>query len=261
MIAEIHNKISASGSNLNDRREDLLTGDVFGSLRYLPFEVGYLPVLSRVTFRSAVDQQRWNETISLYNCENADINFWEHLGQGEIDVVMSGPQRSIVGFEVKYLSWLSSDDDVSNEDTTESLENYETSINQLATYARSLAERSNNCFLILVAPRDKGSYIVDDVTRRRIVNESVPLGLLLWESVYEVCLVGKDISTNHCERHLFQDLVALLEKRNLQTFTGWGIQQIVTNASYQFQPTDVAFDWESEKVKGDLCYVFERRDR
>jgi hypothetical protein len=36
MIAEIENKISPTGSNLSDRLEDKLTGDVFGSLSYLP---------------------------------------------------------------------------------------------------------------------------------------------------------------------------------------------------------------------------------
>lgn len=46
MIAEIHGKISATGSNLSDRLEDKLTGDIFGSLRYLPFELGIGPILS-----------------------------------------------------------------------------------------------------------------------------------------------------------------------------------------------------------------------
>jgi|GEM_PF-4181867 len=41
MLAEIHNKISGTGSNLSDRLEDQLTGDFFGTLRY------QLPVLSR----------------------------------------------------------------------------------------------------------------------------------------------------------------------------------------------------------------------
>ena len=38
MIAEIRGKISSSGSNLSDRLEDKLTGDVFGALRYLEFD-------------------------------------------------------------------------------------------------------------------------------------------------------------------------------------------------------------------------------
>jgi len=34
-IAEIHGKISSSGSNISDRLEDLLTADVFGTFKYL----------------------------------------------------------------------------------------------------------------------------------------------------------------------------------------------------------------------------------
>ncbi|MEK4246582.1 hypothetical protein MKZ20_14770 [Psychrobacillus sp. FSL K6-2684] len=40
MIAEIRGKISRSGSNLTERLEDNLTGNVFGALRYLPYERG-----------------------------------------------------------------------------------------------------------------------------------------------------------------------------------------------------------------------------
>ena len=33
-VAELHGKLSRSGSNVHDRLEDLLTADVFGPLRY-----------------------------------------------------------------------------------------------------------------------------------------------------------------------------------------------------------------------------------
>jgi len=37
MIAEIHNKVSSSCSNLTERSEDALTGCFFGCMRYIPF--------------------------------------------------------------------------------------------------------------------------------------------------------------------------------------------------------------------------------
>jgi hypothetical protein len=52
LLAEIHNKIAANGSNLTDRLEDKLTGDFFGTLRYLPFEIGMKSVLSSVRFEN-----------------------------------------------------------------------------------------------------------------------------------------------------------------------------------------------------------------
>jgi len=50
VLAEIKGKISQTGSNLSDRLEDKLTGDFFGTIRYLPFEIGLGPVLSKVRF-------------------------------------------------------------------------------------------------------------------------------------------------------------------------------------------------------------------
>jgi len=47
MIAEIHGKLSSTGSNLSDRLEDQLTGDVFGTLRYIDNLVGLFPVLQK----------------------------------------------------------------------------------------------------------------------------------------------------------------------------------------------------------------------
>ena len=45
LIAEIKGKISNTGSNLNDRLEDNLTGNVFGTLRYISFEKGLKKIL------------------------------------------------------------------------------------------------------------------------------------------------------------------------------------------------------------------------
>lgn len=47
MIVEIRNKISSSGSNLTDRLEDQLTGNVFGALRYLSSELGLRRAISK----------------------------------------------------------------------------------------------------------------------------------------------------------------------------------------------------------------------
>ena len=37
MVEEFYGKISRSGSNLSDNLEDKLTGDFFGTLRYMDF--------------------------------------------------------------------------------------------------------------------------------------------------------------------------------------------------------------------------------
>ena len=65
MIAELHGKISGSDSNLSDRLEDKLTGDVFGLLRYMPFHIGMAQIL------------RAAKIDGLSECVNqTTINFW-----------------------------------------------------------------------------------------------------------------------------------------------------------------------------------------
>ena len=76
MIAELYNKISKTGSNLNDRREDQLTGDFFGSLRYLPFNVGIVPILKESVFPEKLldcqdldssEIEEWDDKIRFWN--------------------------------------------------------------------------------------------------------------------------------------------------------------------------------------------------
>lgn len=43
MVEEFYGKISRSGSNLSDKLEDKLTGDFFGTLRYMDFCDGLQP--------------------------------------------------------------------------------------------------------------------------------------------------------------------------------------------------------------------------
>ncbi|PEL70535.1 hypothetical protein CN637_07025 [Bacillus toyonensis] len=50
LIAEIYGKISSDGSNLSERLEDKLTGDIFGSLRYLPYRKELYQLVSGIKF-------------------------------------------------------------------------------------------------------------------------------------------------------------------------------------------------------------------
>ena len=72
MIAEIKGKISSSNSNLSDRMEDELTGNVFGNLRYLPFNKGLKKILVNAVYPQEVgdeikkiDCDFWSENIEF----------------------------------------------------------------------------------------------------------------------------------------------------------------------------------------------------
>lgn len=132
MIAEIYNKISQTGSNLSDRLEDKLTGDFFGTVRYLPFEIGMKLVLSSVRFNDKTRDAEWQQLISGWEGHPGQFNFWHRHSEGEIDLLLR-LHNVVVGIEVKYLSGISSEDE-----ETEQIISLEESKNQLARYARML---------------------------------------------------------------------------------------------------------------------------
>jgi hypothetical protein len=76
LLAEIHNKVNANGSNLTDRLEDQLTGDFFGALRYLPFEIGMKSILSTVRFENDKITQEWNSMLQVEKGFMQEMKFW-----------------------------------------------------------------------------------------------------------------------------------------------------------------------------------------
>ncbi|MEH6994009.1 hypothetical protein V7075_15050 [Neobacillus drentensis] len=57
MLAEILGKISRTGSNLTERLEDNLTGNVFGVLRYIPFSAALGEVLANGVYPRSVGEE------------------------------------------------------------------------------------------------------------------------------------------------------------------------------------------------------------
>lgn len=57
MLAEIQGKISRTGSNLTERLEDNLTGNVFGVLRYIPFSAALGEVLANGVYPKSVGRK------------------------------------------------------------------------------------------------------------------------------------------------------------------------------------------------------------
>jgi len=72
-IAEIHGKISESGTNLSERMEDLLTSDIFGCMRYLPPQKALIPFLLTVTSFHGNILTIPSKVIRVY------YSFWQRL--------------------------------------------------------------------------------------------------------------------------------------------------------------------------------------
>jgi len=113
-IAEIHGKISDTGTNLSERMEDLLTSDIFGCMRYLPPDKVLLPFLHTAHSLHGNDFTIPDGIIKIH------YSFWPRLElpgctSCEPDLVLGletdGRAVHVVSVEAKYYSGLSSEED------------------------------------------------------------------------------------------------------------------------------------------------------
>ena len=65
MIAEIKGKVNRQNTNLTELREDELTGNFFGSMRYIPFNKGLKQVLKNAI--RPVELQNMIDEIASHN--------------------------------------------------------------------------------------------------------------------------------------------------------------------------------------------------
>ncbi|PEN79291.1 hypothetical protein CN544_21995 [Bacillus toyonensis] len=203
MIAEIHGKVSSDGSNLSERLEDKLTGDIFGSLRYLPYRKGLYQLLSGTKFLNNSHKQLFLESINLVQEEYVyeSFSFWQKRKHSEIDLVLD-LGKSVLGIEVKYNSGLSSE-------------------NQLEREAFDLIQINKVVpkFLILVGMEPDLNYIVSQVNSRNKIPSTVIFGYLSWQEILEhlITILDSEKMTPP-EKLIIQDMVHLLERKGFKRF-------------------------------------------
>lgn len=217
MIAEIHNKISKTGSNLSERLEDQLTGDFFGAIRYLPFEAALQHVLTAVRFETIDQESEWRESVQSTKGFDYEIEFWVRHAEGEIDLIIHLPD-AVIGIEVKYYSGLSSDDE-----ETEEVVSPEESINQLARYSRLLQElkQGKPAYLIFLAPLNILMPVQRDMRTRAIIAKNIELGFLTWQNVLEHLQSIELQDLGMGQRRIIQDLIGLLLRKGFERFRGF----------------------------------------
>lgn len=260
MISEIHNKISQTGSNLSDRLEDKLTGDFFGTLRYLPFELGLKHVLKTAAFDHNQIKQNWFDFIESQLGYEAKIEFWPKDTEGEIDLLISSDEF-VVGVEVKYLSGISSED--SNDQI---LVDFNTSVNQLARYSRMLENnsRGRKPFLLFLAPYLMMNSVKNTLINRPIISPAVNLGFMCWEDILESLITVDKSQYDIGQMIIVNDLKALLTKKGFVRFNGFGKNSanisIIKEKYYQFilkdSPNNNSWVWPTNTVKEDIYYDF-----
>lgn len=256
MIAEIHGKISSTGTNLSDRLEDNLTGNFFGTMRYIPFDQGLKPILRNYLYPPTAaalvektDAQYWGE----------NIRFWPYHEEGELDALVEFSDL-IIGIEVKYLSGLSSDDDVSSEMETDNAVQWKESQNQLARESRIVAANGKNKakLLLLVADACDCYSIYNNVQNRGILADGVVLGTITWQDIFHGLV---ELHYDNPYHTLIQrDLIALLKRKGFEWFRDFSFAYVDIEATmhYSFAPQKaLAFIQDTTlRIQEDLYYVF-----
>lgn len=212
MIAEISGKISSKGTNLSDRLEDNLTGDVFGALRYIPYSEGFEKILKK---RRVVTPTRFSDDMLRIDQDQLDkydayIEFWPRDKDSELDVIIT-TSRLIIGIEVKYRSGISSDDLIDKKP--------EDSNHQLIREMRSLISRSGEhkkAALIFVAPEPESREVVSKLVDERRVHQNVELSYLSWETILDI--LDEIRLDDDRLQVILDDICSLLSKKDFSRF-------------------------------------------
>ena len=200
MIAEIYHKFSTD-------LEDVLTGDFFGAMRYMPFNRG----LNQIFKNYAVSEDP-QVTHILSNAADDDFNFefWKRSENGLVEIDGFIPLTSVgIGIEVKYRSGLSGGD-------------------QLEKEAQVLDEWCNGKekLLILIGEAEEAKAIYIENKDKRVFRD-VHLAYLSWQDI----LLGLDqvlISSSY-EKKMIEDLKTLLREKGGVSFEGFSIDQPVVD--------------------------------
>ena len=210
MVEEFYGKISRSGSNLSDNLEDKLTGDFFGTFRYMDFCDGLQPILCGALHKSEKHQEESQTAIQLIEnvkCTNIrdeeHIKFWPKHDRGELDVLLDF-DNCCVGIEVKLNSGLSSDD-------------------QLIREAEILCDLAKDKAKILLFIAGHESCVsVYHGYKNAIRKQGVCFVFASWEDILQSMkdlLNGGDGSKyTSGQRLMISDLVKLLTRKEFDTF-------------------------------------------
>ena len=210
MVEEFYGKISRSGSNLSDSSEDKLTGDFFGTLRYMDFCDGLQPILCGALRKSEKQQAESQAAIQLIgnvNCTNISdeehIKFWPKHDLGELDVLLEF-DNCYIGIEVKFKSGLSSDD-------------------QLIREANILCDlpKDKKKILLFIA-KHESCISVYRKYKKDISKQRVHFVFASWENILQslkdILNGGKGSKYTFGQKLMISDLIRLLTRKDFDTF-------------------------------------------
>lgn len=234
MLAELNGKLGGDNIMRSERLEDELTGNFFGTIRYIPYNTG----LKKVLAYAQSNDKRFLELLSNVDAEEFEIKFWERTDEGEIDAYIDTGCLAI-GVEVKYFSDLSGE-------------------NQLEREASMMQEwrPGEESILLFVAPRSAAQATYLNNFHKECFRK-VHLGYLIWE---DVILGLEDITTdNYFEKVIVNDLKQLMFAKAFVKFEGFKLsitEPIAKDAYYQFNVSNRIWPNVSVHIAKDAFYRF-----
>jgi hypothetical protein len=185
--------------------EDVLTGTVFGHLRYFSSQKLLVDFLNE-----AVDLS--GKKLLLSTGGYFEIEFWERYtsGRDEPDLILRNNQYDII-VECKYKSGLGEQGSESEKDYT----------NQLIRYSELIKDSLNEKILIFLTNDDSMPKVNLKKTENKL-DKNIKLYWLSWGRLY-YCMKKEEENEKKYLKHeklLFADLLGYLEKRNFIAFCG-----------------------------------------
>jgi hypothetical protein len=233
IMAELHGKISSTGSNITDTMEDLLTSNVFQLLRYIPIQHGLIPILTKA---ENVEDDDISTVVRLSlpdNINRAVYHFWRRFDNCEPDLFIELMQEykliANILIEAKYLSGKSGTP-VFEDDQGKTL--YIAGSDQLErewTVLKNHSAESNTPFYLIyltmdwVMPKDaieESIQVIEKDSRKEIY-------WLNWQSINstlkEILCMDVNDETMMRDKVIIQDIVELLSKKGLKEFAGYKV--------------------------------------
>jgi hypothetical protein len=216
MIYELRNKVPQNSSFIYS--EDVLTGTLFGNLRYFSSQEIMVNFLNQST-------DIGNRNLALDTKGYYTINFWEKYTTAdcgkinEPDLVLSN-RENVILIECKYFSALSEEGNI--------VYDKEAYNNQLLRYSKIIEEyyanRANKIIVFLTNDTTKPVDLLKNTLEK--LDPGIQLYWLSWAKLYK-CMKNYDTSgLKDNEILLYNDMLNFLKKRKLTGFYGFEINDI-----------------------------------
>lgn len=227
-IAELYGKLSPERpSCAHERLEDLLTSDVFGTMKYAGWQYGFMNWL-----RSAVSPDGHSCAVDTLptdsHIRHVHFVFWPTLRNGrEPDLLLgietyTGELLQIM-VEAKYYSG-TSDIEMSVDEMKPELSGNQIAdqVNCFPDLFPNLRNRISQSIHLFVTAHDMCPTRIYEVASHYILKKDILLFWLNWQSL--CAFLEETLVEDHGRQELINDLIELLKRKDLIPFNGFATE-------------------------------------